>query len=180
MSQCKLCTMLPNEELQSMLLTKSSRYIADRFDIGRTTVNKHRKQCMGVYVPKSTDKKMFEEENQSIEWNGNTGVWNTGLIASGLSDMSPETILEQFGHDANKVAIRGVIRESHKEYWSRDLNTMLWKHSYSFAIERKQDNEDAGFDTDEWALANNFVSVVPVQFDLTAHHAMSHINQLLA
>jgi len=41
-------------------------------------------------------------------------------------------------------------------------------------------NEDAGIDTDEWALANNFVSVVPVQFDLTAHHAMSHINQLLA
>ena len=41
-------------------------------------------------------------------------------------------------------------------------------------------NEDAGIDTDEWALANNFVSVVLVQFDLTAHHAMSHINQLLA
>jgi 5'-nucleotidase len=41
-------------------------------------------------------------------------------------------------------------------------------------------NDDAGIDTDEWALANSYVSIVPVQFDLTAHHAMSHINQLLA
>lgn len=37
-------------------------------------------------------------------------------------------------------------------------------------------NEDKGEDTDEWALANNYVSVVPVQFDLTAHHAIQDIN----
>jgi 5'-nucleotidase len=30
-------------------------------------------------------------------------------------------------------------------------------------------NQDKG-DTDEWALQNDFISVVPVQFDLTAHH----------
>lgn len=33
-------------------------------------------------------------------------------------------------------------------------------------------NNDKGDDTDEWALANNYASVVPVQFDLTAHYAM--------
>jgi len=32
-------------------------------------------------------------------------------------------------------------------------------------------------DTDEWALANHFASVVPVQFDLTAHHAIPYLNQ---
>lgn len=37
-------------------------------------------------------------------------------------------------------------------------------------------NEDKGEDTDEWALENGYVSVVPVQFDLTAHHAISDIN----
>lgn len=37
-------------------------------------------------------------------------------------------------------------------------------------------NQDAGQDTDEWALANGFVSVVPVQFDLTAHHAIQQLN----
>ncbi|WP_158974464.1 5'/3'-nucleotidase SurE [Cellulophaga sp. L1A9] len=35
---------------------------------------------------------------------------------------------------------------------------------------------DKGEDTDEWALANGFVSVVPTQFDLTAHHAIQTIN----
>lgn len=37
-------------------------------------------------------------------------------------------------------------------------------------------NKDKGEDTDEWALENGYVSVVPVQFDLTAHHAIKDIN----
>ncbi|WP_291868269.1 5'/3'-nucleotidase SurE [Maribacter sp.] len=35
---------------------------------------------------------------------------------------------------------------------------------------------DKGEDTDEWALANGYISVVPTQFDLTAHHAIANIN----
>ncbi|MEM9077410.1 MAG: 5'/3'-nucleotidase SurE [Bacteroidota bacterium] len=35
---------------------------------------------------------------------------------------------------------------------------------------------DKGEDTDEWALANGYVSVVPTQFDLTAHHMIPQIN----
>jgi len=38
-------------------------------------------------------------------------------------------------------------------------------------------NHDKGDDTDEWALKNNYVSIVPVQFDLTAHHAIQILNQ---
>ncbi len=37
-------------------------------------------------------------------------------------------------------------------------------------------NMDKGEDTDEWALANNYISVVPVQFDLTAHHFIQKLN----
>ena len=37
-------------------------------------------------------------------------------------------------------------------------------------------NEDKGEDTDEWALENGYVSVVPVQFDLTAHHSIQQLN----
>jgi 5'-nucleotidase len=37
--------------------------------------------------------------------------------------------------------------------------------------------KDQGEDTDDFALKNNFVSVVPVQFDLTAYHAISHLQQ---
>ncbi len=38
-------------------------------------------------------------------------------------------------------------------------------------------NHDKGTDTDEWALANGYVSVVPVQYDMTAHHGINFINQ---
>ncbi|SMD44965.1 5'-nucleotidase /3'-nucleotidase /exopolyphosphatase [Aquiflexum balticum DSM 16537] len=38
-------------------------------------------------------------------------------------------------------------------------------------------NFDKGEDNDEWAIANNFVSIVPCQYDLTAHHAISQINE---
>jgi 5'-nucleotidase len=35
---------------------------------------------------------------------------------------------------------------------------------------------DTGEETDVWALENNYASVVPVQFDMTAHHAIPLIN----
>ena len=35
---------------------------------------------------------------------------------------------------------------------------------------------DHGKDTDEWALTNGYISVVPTQFDLTAHHVIQDIN----
>ncbi|MEP0266834.1 5'/3'-nucleotidase SurE [Dokdonia sp.] len=37
-------------------------------------------------------------------------------------------------------------------------------------------NQDKGEDTDEWALAQGYVSIVPVQFDLTAHHFIQELN----
>lgn len=37
-------------------------------------------------------------------------------------------------------------------------------------------NQDQGEDTDEWALSKGYISLVPVQFDLTAHHAIQKLN----
>ena len=37
-------------------------------------------------------------------------------------------------------------------------------------------NEDKGKDTDEWALNNGYISVVPVHFDMTAHHTIQKLN----
>jgi len=37
-------------------------------------------------------------------------------------------------------------------------------------------NQDNGEDTDEWALEQGYVSVVPVQFDLTAHYYIQELN----
>jgi 5'-nucleotidase len=38
-------------------------------------------------------------------------------------------------------------------------------------------NFDKGEDNDEWAIANNYISIVPCQYDLTAHHAITQINK---
>jgi len=38
-------------------------------------------------------------------------------------------------------------------------------------------NLDQGEDTDQWALDHGYISIVPVQYDLTAHHAIAQINQ---
>ncbi|GGF25812.1 5'-nucleotidase SurE [Hymenobacter cavernae] len=38
-------------------------------------------------------------------------------------------------------------------------------------------NEDQGQDTDEWALSQNYISIVPCQFDLTAQHGVSQLNE---
>ena len=35
---------------------------------------------------------------------------------------------------------------------------------------------DRGQDTDVWALQNGYASIVPVQFDMTAHHAIPELN----
>ncbi|MDB5272761.1 MAG: 5-nucleotidase SurE [Chitinophagaceae bacterium] len=38
------------------------------------------------------------------------------------------------------------------------------------------ENEDKGEDTDEHALANDFISIVPCSYDMTAHHSISRLN----
>ena len=43
-----------------------------------------------------------------------------------------------------------------------------------FWLTGKFRNYDLGEDTDIFALENKFVSVVPCQFDITAHHTLSH------
>ena len=37
-------------------------------------------------------------------------------------------------------------------------------------------NEDKGEDTDEWALNKGYISIVPTQFDLTAHNSLQQLN----
>jgi 5'-nucleotidase len=37
-------------------------------------------------------------------------------------------------------------------------------------------NQDKGEDTDEWALQNGYISIVPVQSDMTAHYAIQQLN----
>ncbi len=68
-----------------------------------------------------------------------------------------------------------VCRQA-KAYWEDNFDVRkdpAGKDYYWLTGEFK--NLDEGDDTDEAALANNFVSVVPVHCDLTAYHAISHL-----
>ena len=38
---------------------------------------------------------------------------------------------------------------------------------------------DTGDDADETALANGYISIVPVKFDLTAHEELEHLRKMM-
>jgi 5'-nucleotidase len=61
--------------------------------------------------------------------------------------------------------------------WAEDFDERVdpYKRPYYWLSGVFQLN-DNGEDTDSWALANHYVSVVPIQFDMTAHHAIPVLN----
>lgn len=59
------------------------------------------------------------------------------------------------------------------EEFDKRINPMGRKYYW---LSGKFINEDKGEDTDEWALRNGYVSIVPTQFDLTAHHYIQELN----
>ncbi len=62
--------------------------------------------------------------------------------------------------------------------WVEEFDKRINPHGKEYYwLTGKFVNMDKGEDTDEWALANNFISVVPVQFDMTAHHFIDDLNQ---
>ncbi len=77
-----------------------------------------------------------------------------------------------------KEAIKGIkICRQAKATWIEEFDKRtnpMGKEYYWLSGEFV--NQDKGEDTDEWALHNGYISVVPVQFDLTAHHAIATLN----
>lgn len=140
MSKCKLCDMLPNAELESLLQRGfSAREIASRFDIGKTTVAKHRSENHVSLHAKNSD------EMAEVIWSGDKGELKTGALENDINGKSHDEILRQFGHDPDKVEIATVLWEKHRQYWSVDLNKMLWKHSYSFGLVKKKEEVNREF-----------------------------------
>lgn len=74
--------------------------------------------------------------------------------------------------------IKGLkICRQAKAKWVEEFDERTDPHNRKYYwLTGKFVNNDHGEDTDEWALANGFVSVVPTQFDLTAHHAIATLN----
>lgn len=70
-----------------------------------------------------------------------------------------------------------ICRQAHAKWEEEYLERQDPMGKPYFWLTGKFVNYDHGQDTDEWALANGYVSVVPVQHDLTAHHAIPFINE---
>jgi 5'-nucleotidase len=75
--------------------------------------------------------------------------------------------------------IKGVrICRQTKGHWAEEFEERTDPyHRKYFWLTGKFVNQDHGQDTDEWALAENYVSIVPCQADLTAHHLLGTLNQ---
>ncbi|MHC2993434.1 stationary phase survival protein SurE [Pontibacter sp. HJ8] len=70
-----------------------------------------------------------------------------------------------------------VCRQAHAK-WQEEFDERLDpRNRHYFWMTGSFVNHDKGEDTDEWALVNNYVSVVPCQFDMTAYHAMATLNE---
>ena len=78
---------------------------------------------------------------------------------------------------ASEHKIKGVkICRQAKGRWAEkfDIRTDPYKKDYYWLTGVFEDG-DTSPDTDSWALANNYVTVVPVHFDLTAHKAIEEL-----
>ena len=77
-----------------------------------------------------------------------------------------------------KNDIKGVkICRQANAYWREDFDKRKSPFGQEYYwLSGELINQDKGEDTDLWALDNGYISVVPVMFDLTAHHMIQKLN----
>ncbi len=104
----------------------------------------------------------------------------TQIITQALEHRIPEnTALNVNFPKKSNEAIKGikVCRQAHAK-WQEEFDERLDPRNRKYYwMTGSFVNFDKGEDTDEWAIANNYVSVVPCQFDMTAYHAIALLNE---
>jgi 5'-nucleotidase len=100
---------------------------------------------------------------------------SSNILANGLPQ---GTLLNVNIPDIKESELKGIrVCRQALAKWQEEFDQRVDPNGRKyFWLTGKFVNYDKGDDTDEWALANQYVSVVPVHFDLTAHHAISFIN----
>lgn len=70
-----------------------------------------------------------------------------------------------------------ICRQAHAK-WEEEYDERLDPHGRPYYwLTGNFVNYDGGDDTDEWALSHGYVSIVPVQYDLTAHQAIAFFHK---
>ncbi len=99
------------------------------------------------------------------------------ILKSGLPE---RTLLNVNIPDLSLNKIKGIkiCRQAYAK-WDEKFDERLDPNKRKYYwLTGKFQNLDNSNDTDEWALKNGYVSIVPVQFDFTAHHAIPHLTKL--
>lgn len=80
--------------------------------------------------------------------------------------------------DVKKEELKGLkICRAAKAMWKDELHERTDQHGRKYYwLSGEFNNDDLGHDTDLSAIHENYASVVPVHFDMTAYHLMSDIN----
>lgn len=105
----------------------------------------------------------------------------TKIVKSVLKDgLVKHTCLNVNIPSAGQEKIQGIkICRQAKGFWVEEFDER--KDPYGkpyYWLTGHLTNPDKGEDTDEWALQHNYVSVVPVQIDLTAYDCMDALKNL--
>jgi 5'-nucleotidase len=78
---------------------------------------------------------------------------------------------------SKKIAGIKICRQARAKWQEEFDERMDPNQRRYFWLTGKFVNQDQGEDTDEWALAHNYVSIVPCQFDMTAHYGITQLNE---
>jgi 5'-nucleotidase len=99
------------------------------------------------------------------------------IIRTGLPD---NTLLNVNLPDLPVKSIKGIkICRQALAKWEEEFDERVDPRNRPYYwLTGKFKNYDKGDDTDEWAMENGYVSVVPVLYDFTAHHAFQHLNKM--
>lgn len=115
-------------------------------------------------------------------WNANfkaSAKYARIIASSVLKNGLPEGVILNVNiPNADEKDIKGIkVSRQAKANWIEEFDKRINPMGREYYwLTGKFVNLDKGQDTDEWALANNYVSLVPVQFDLTAHHYIQTLN----
>ena len=97
------------------------------------------------------------------------------VLENGLTD---DVVLNVNIPSLSKSDINGIkICRQARGNWKEDFDKRMTPQGRDYYwLTGEFVNLDKGEDTDEWALEHGFVSVVPIHFDLTAHHCIQNLN----
>lgn len=125
----------------------------------------------------------FSLDNHSLEVEMNSYKPYVNKIAASVMKhgLPVNTLLNVNIPGVSAKEIKGIkVCRQARAKWEEEFDERTDPHSRKYYwLTGRFVNYDNGEDTDEWALTNNFISVVPVQFDFTAHHAIQFLNEII-